>query len=272
MNRVDGKIVLVTGGGSGLGKASCELLAKAGASVVVSDINLIAAEETVKTIIDSGGEAVEMQHDVVSETDWQQVVDFTLERYGRLDVLVNNAGISATNRGCLETSLEEWRKVHSINLDGTFLGVRIAMGTMRNNKQAGSIINISSISALSGGGMFSYSSSKGAVRSLTRAAAIECGAKGYNIRVNAIYPGDIETPMIRRAVENGEWAQETLDLAMKTIPMGRMAQPIEIAKGVLFLASDDSSYMTGSDLVIDGGHTAGHDFSPERFDRVHNQL
>ena len=251
MNRVDGKVALVTGGGAGLGEASCQLLANAGAKVVVSDIDENAAELTVQTIVGAGGEAIAVQQDVANENDWKKVMDITLKEFGKLDVLVNNAGIGAKTRSCRETSLDEWRRVINVNLEGTFLGVRSAIGVMSNNQNTGSIINVSSISAMSGDGKFSYSASKGGVRSLTRTAAIDCRRQGYDIRVNAIYPGEMDTPMSREVEQS-----DALKAAMKMIPMGRMAQAIEIAKGVLFLASDDSSYMTGSDLVIDGGTTA----------------
>ena len=257
MNRVDGKVALVTGGGAGLGKASCELLAQAGAQVVIADIDLTAAEKTAQVIIGSGGEAIAVQQNVASESDWQRVMNLTLERCGKLDVLVNNAGILAQTFGCTDTSLDEWRKVLSINLEGTFLGVRSAINAMKKNKETSSIINIASIAALSGGGRFSYSVSKGGVRSLTRTAAIDCRREGYDIRINAVYPGEMETPMTKQVLDKEGWKA-----AIQSIPIGRMAQPLEIAKGILFLASDDSSYMTGSDLVIDGGCTAGQIPSP----------
>ena len=278
MNRMDGKVVLITGGGDGIGRASCELLAKAGAVVVVSDLNIDSAEETVKSIVSSGYEAVAIQHDVSSEDDWQRVMGFILEQFGKLDVLVNNAGISTQLRECKETSLDVWHKVLGVNLDGTFLGVRSAIKAMIKNTETSSIVNVSSIAALSGHSAFSYSASKGGVRSLTRTAAIECARQQYNIRVNAIYPGEVDTSGNRVMIEKilqgmqGEHQVEEEDMKASVdklieesgaaIPLGRLAQPIEIAKGVLFLASDDSSFMTGSDLVIDGGVCATYNFTP----------
>ena len=257
MSKVDGKVVLVTGGGAGLGKTTCELLAKAGANIFVSDINMIAAEETAQSIVDSGGTAVAVQQDVASEDDWERTVGLILKQYGKLDVLVNNAGIGAKTRECSKTSLDEWDLVLGVNLKGTFLGMRSAINAMGNNKTSGSIINISSIAALTGSGAFSYSAAKGAVRSMTRTAAIEVRQQGYDIRVNAIYPGETDTPGASQAYKDLGLSGEAMQSSMDWIPLGRMAQSIEIARGVLFLASDDSSYMTGSDLVIDGGCTAG---------------
>jgi 3(or 17)beta-hydroxysteroid dehydrogenase len=251
MNRVDGKVAFVTGGGAGLGKASCELLAAEGAKVMVSDINLALAEDTAQSIIKSGGEAVAVQHDVASEADWQQAVALTLEQFSKLDVLVNNAGICLPSRSA-DTSLEDWRKVQSVNLEGVFLGVRSAINAMIDNPSTGSIINIASIAGLIGDCDLSYSASKGGVRMLTKTAAIDCGRQGYNIRVNAIYPGGINTPMSAKVKHS-----KGMQTALTMYPLGRMAEPIEIAYGVLFLASDESSYMTGADLVMDGGITAG---------------
>jgi len=257
MNRVDGKVALVTGGGSGIGKASCELLAKAGAQVVVADINLSSAQETAKAILDAGGEAIAIQQDVTSETDWSRVIDLTLEHFKKLDVLVNNAGIGAPrgSKGtslddflCKDTSLEDWRSVQSVNFDGVFLGIRSAINAMIDNERTGSIINISSTAGLVGGAStVPYSASKGGVRILSKSVAIECRTKGYNIRVNSIFPGAIDTPFNLPIEESRK--QEMKQQRV-------MAEPIDIARGVLFLASDDSLFMTGSDLIIDGGLTA----------------
>ena len=245
MNRVDGKVALVTGGGSGIGKASCKLLAEAGAQVIVTDIDISSAKETVKNIVASGREVVAIEHDVANEADWSRVIDFTLEHFKKLDVLVNNAGTGSVEE-CKDISLEEWRRVLSVNLDGVFLGMRSAINTMISNERAtGSIINISSPAALFGGGAaVSYCASKGGVRALSRSAAVECRIKGYHIRVNSIHPGAIDSQMA--ALENKDELKQALV----------MGEPIDIARGVLFLASDDSSFMRGSELVIDSGISA----------------
>ena len=252
MNRVDQKVALVTGGGSGIGRASCELLAEAGAWVVVSDINVAAAEETAKLIIESGGEAIAMQLDVSSEADWQKAMAFTFENYKKLDVLVNNAGIHKSVE-CKDMSLEDWRRMMSVNLDAVFLGIRSAINMMIGNKQMGSIINIASVDSLRAFEMNgAYSASKAGVKMLAKTAALECGKKGYNIRVNSILPGGVKTQMAQSLFD-----KEALEAKGKAHPIGRMAEPIDIARAVLFLASDDSSFMTGSDFIIDGGATAG---------------
>lgn len=248
MNRVDNKVAFVTGGGSGIGKACCELLAEAGAKIVVSDINRASAEETAKSIIAVGGEAIAVDHDISNEAAWERVMASTLEQFQKLDVLVNCAGI------CLpvslkNTTLEAWRQTINVNLDGTFLGIRSAITAMTKNQDPGSIINIASVSGHFGANcQSSYCASKGGVRLLSKSAATECGKKGYNIRVNTISPGSIETPI------NKGWYETPDGKKLKAgIPMGRWGQAMDIAKGVLFLASDDSSFITGIDLVIDGG-------------------
>ena len=258
MNRVDDKVALITGGGSGMGRAACELLAKAGAQVVVTDINIASAEETVKAILDAGGEALAVQHDVSCEADWRRAMELTLEHFKKLDVLVNNAAIPCAGQSSItgqekdfkECSIEDWRTVQSVNFDGVFLGVRSAINTMIGNKLTGSIINISSVAGLvADGSSVPYAASKGGVRMLSKAAAIDCKSKGYNIRVNSIYPGAIDTPM-RLSTE------ESLAGKQKMKQGGHMGEPVDIARGVLFLASDDSRFITGSELVIDGGVSA----------------
>jgi len=253
MNRVDGKVAIVTGGGSGMGKASCELLAKAGAQVVVTDINLASAQETKKIIIETGGDAIAIQHDVANETDWKTVIDLTLEHFKKLDVLVNNAAIPSAGEKSItgqekdfkDTSLEDWRTVQSVNFDGVFLGIRYAINTMIGNEQTGSIINIASTAGIEADGSpVPYAASKGGVRMLSKAAAVDCRTGGYDIRVNSIYPGPIDTSM-RLPIEES--------LKQKLKQEGHLGAPIDIARGVLFFASDDSSFITGSELVIAGG-------------------
>lgn len=259
MKRVDTKTALVTGGGSGLGEASSELLAAEGANVVVTDINEEAAQHTADIINQKGGKALALHQDVVDKSRWQEVIDATLSEFGHLNVLVNNAGISGTGAGPLEdVSLEAWRQVMQINLDAVFLGCQSAIHAMKDD-QGGSIVNISSVMGIVGSGGAAYSASKGGVRLLTKSIAVYCGQNGYNIRCNSVHPGFIWTPMVRQIVDVlDEIEDEDMLRAMLTErhPIGRLGVPEDIAKGVLFLASDDSAFMTGSELVIDGGYTA----------------
>jgi len=249
------KVAIVTGGGSGIGRASCQLLALHGADLVVTDVNLSSAEETANQIRAEGGSAFAIQHDVSCEKDWEEVLSTVSTRYQQLDVLVNNAGMGLMGE-CKDITLTDWRRVLGVNLDGTFLGTKMAIRSMLEQDVSGSIINISSATGLVGGGIVSYDASKGGVTLLTKSVAAECGRLGYNIRVNSIHPGPINTPMDYADRTNKEEKQKAIDAICARTPMGRCGEPIEIAQGVLFLASDASSYMTGSALVIDGGYTA----------------
>lgn len=256
--RVEGKLVVITGGGSGIGRAASILLAEHGATVLVTDIDYRSAKETVDLIECFSSKAHALKHDVSNETDWNVVVDLALEQYGHLDVLVNNAGTGIEGE-CRYTSLSDWQAVMHVNLDGVFLGVRSAINAMIATAKPGdkpkSIINISSTYGLIGGGLASYSASKGGVTLLTKSTASECAQKGYNIRVNSLHPGGVNTPLANLQEDSREKKEELKSYYSK-VPMGRCAEPIEIAQGILFLASDESSYMTGSELVIDGGYTA----------------
>lgn len=254
MNRVDGKVALVTGAGSGIGEATSELLAKAGAKVIVTDINLGAAENTAEKIIEAGGAAIAVKHDVASESDWLSVFDAVIEHFGELNILVNNAAVFLGGE-IKDGTVDNWRRLLDANLLGGLIGVRGAVKLMSSNKTTGSIVNISSGYGLVGGGEAAYSASKGGMASLTKAIAVECGKQGYDIRINTIHPGAIDTPVSRPHKD------ELKNLAVQTeyskmIPMGRFGLAVEVARGILFLASDDSSYITGSAIVIDGGYTA----------------
>jgi NAD(P)-dependent dehydrogenase (short-subunit alcohol dehydrogenase family) len=251
--RVNNKVALVTGGGSGLGEAISLRLAEEGATVVVSDINESSAQSVAAAI---GDKAVAVHQDVTSEQRWAEVVNETVERFGRLDILVNNAGIAIV--GTVEdTSLADWQATQNVNLDAVFLGTREAIKVMQDG--GGSIINISSVEGIIGEPtLAAYNASKGGVRIFTKSAALHCAAEGYNIRVNSVHPGFIATAMVSGAValmseEDGAAFQERI---LANIPMGEMGEPIDIANGVLFLASEESRYMTGSELVIDGGYIA----------------
>ena len=254
MARVKDKVALVTGGAMGIGAACCTLLGREGARVVVTDVDVEAGEAVAEEIRRSEGEAVFVKQDVSSDAEWKDAIAKTLERYGGLDVVVNNAGIGATTTVEADT-LEGWRRLMSVNLDGVFLGTKYGVEAMK--ERGGSIINMSSILGLVGdAGTASYCASKGGVRLLTKSAALHCAKNGYNIRVNSVHPGYIWTPMVentmkaRGDVEGGRKYLESLH------PVGRLGEPEDVAYGVLYLASDESKFVTGAELVIDGGYTA----------------
>jgi 3(or 17)beta-hydroxysteroid dehydrogenase len=253
MDRVKGKIAIVTGAAGGLGRAASALLADEGAQVVLADANESAVEEAAAEIGEKGGKCIGVRHDVTSEMDWDRVIQKTLSQFGRLDVLVNNAGVIFYKK-IEDTSLEEWRRLMNVNLDGVFLGTKFAIETMKKTG-GGSIINISSVAGLIGNpDAAAYHASKGGVRSLTKAAAMECSKAGYdyNIRVNSIYPGVIDTAMAAGLKEDPTKYQT----ALSWHPIGRFGEPDDVAYGVLYLASNESKFITGSELVIDGGWTA----------------
>jgi len=250
--RVQGKVVIVTGAASGLGAASARRLSEEGASVMLTDRSVAAGEGVAEAILAIGGKAAFLSHDVASEADWQGVVAATVKAFGRIDVLVNNAGVGG-GAPLMEMSLADWRALLSINLDGVFLGMRHVAPVMAAS--GGSIINLSSILGKVGqAGAGAYSASKGGVLMLTKSAALEWAP--LNIRVNSIHPGYIDTPMVAGALHTAENGNELRDLIISRHPMGRLGLAREIAEGVVFLASDESSFMTGSELVIDGGYTA----------------
>jgi NAD(P)-dependent dehydrogenase (short-subunit alcohol dehydrogenase family) len=250
MARLENKVALISGGARGMGAAEARLFAREGAKVVIGDILEEEGRRTEAEINEAGGECLFLRLDVTSESDWQQAVAATVARFGRLDILVNNAGVLSV--GTLEdTTLQEWDRVMDVNTKGVFLGTKAVIPEMRR-VGGGSIINISSISGLIGQDSIhpAYNASKGAVRLLTKSTAIQHAKDG--IRVNSVHPGSVATPMTaaRRA------DPELYRLSLSRIPLGRVAQPEEIAYGVLYLASDESAFVTGSELVIDGGFTA----------------
>lgn len=245
MKRLNGKVILITGAAGGQGRVEANLFAKHGAKLVLTDINEDGLVETVSLIEDYTGDILTLRHDISSEEDWKYVISKTEEKYGRLDGLINNAGILIRN-GIFDTSLEEFEKIQSINTNGTFLGMKQAAKLMKNSG-GGSIINISSIWGLVGSSTsLAYHSSKGAIRLMTKSAAVEL-AKDF-IRVNSIHPGVIETAMSE--VKNGQHP-----LKEKT-PWPTLGTPEDIAYGAMYLASDEARFVTGTELVIDGGYTA----------------
>ena len=257
MGALDGKNCLVTGGASGIGRETCLLFAREGGTVWAADMNLAGAEETAALIAEAGGSGHAVPLDVTLEADWLAAID-TVQQAGGLDVLLNGAGIELI-KTMAETSLEEFRRVQAVNVDGVFLGTKHGTAAMAATG-GGSIVNISSVAGLTGHPrQVAYCTSKGAVRLLTKAAAVEAGVGGLDVRVNSVHPGIIETPMAddliahlpsdeARAEARGRWA----DLH----PIGRTGQASEVAQAILYLASDASSFVTGSELVIDGGMTA----------------
>jgi len=256
MNRLQDKTCLVTGAASGIGLAIAEAFLREGARVLLTDIDAASGAEQARRLRAEGLDAWFEEHDVTDEARWALVLQSLQERWGRLDVLVNNAGI-AVLADVESLTLAQWRKVNAVNLDAVFIGTQRAIAAMK--EQGGSIINVASIEGLIGEPMVpSYNASKGGVRIFSRAAAAHCARRGYAIRINNLCPGYAATAMISGGLQalGNDLAQQFQDYLHQRIPMGRLAGTDEIAKGALFLASDDSSYMTGADLVIDGGYLA----------------
>ena len=254
--RLENKVAIVTGGASGLGKSSAKLLAREGAKIVVSDIDEEGGKKVVQQIKEDGGEAIFIKQDVAKEDEWKNVIETTLETYGKLHILANSAGIGLG--GTVEdVTLEDWKNLIDINLNGTFLGTKYGIKGMRKTDEGGSIINFSSIEGLIGDpNLPAYNASKGGVTIFTKSAALHCAKQGYGIRINSIHPAYIWTPM----VENFLKAQGDVEEGKKQLeslhPIGHLGEPDDIGYGVVYLASDESKFMTGSELVIDGGYTA----------------
>jgi len=260
--QVEGKVALVTGGASGIGAAVAELLAREGASVVVTDIDELRGPEVVARINKNGGRATFLQQDVTSEPRWAEIVAEVRKRHGRLDILVSNAGIGIAVPSITEMSLADWRRQTAINLDGVFLSVKHSLPLMRTTG-GGSIVMMSSLAGLRGAaGLSGYCATKGGVRLFAKAIAMECASFGDGIRVNSVHPGIIDTPIWGKipTEAHGQGQNAPIDpeeRAKMATPLGRAGQADEIAAGVLYLASDASRYVTGTELVIDGGMFAG---------------
>ena len=247
--RLENKVALISGGARGMGAVEARLFALEGAQVVIGDVLEEEGRQTEAAINESGGECLFVRLDVTSESDWDQAVTAAVTKFGRLDILVNNAGIGRISK-VEDTTEEEWDLVMDINAKGVFLGAKAAIPAMRN-AGGGSIVNISSIAGLVGGRTSAYGASKGAVRLLTKSTAIQYAAEG--IRCNSVHPGVVESQMTLPDMLNTEAGRR--EHAARH-PIGRFGQPEDIAYGVLYLASDEASFMTGSELVIDGGLTA----------------
>ena len=252
MGRVAGKVVMVTGAASGLGRAQATLLAREGASVVATDVNEAGGAALAREL---GAPACFLRHDVRDEASWQHVMAETLRRFGRLDALVNNAGIVVLAT-IEDTTLEQWRAVQAVNADGVFLGCKHAIPALRAGG-GGSIVNLSSAAALVGTPAFAaYAASKGAVRSLSKTVAVHCTLRGDAIRCNSIHPGGIETPMLQSL---GALAAKAGPLALELLAKqtsGRVGKPEDVAELVLYLVSDASSLVNGAEIAIDAGMTA----------------
>ncbi|MAX20039.1 MAG: cyclopentanol dehydrogenase [Chloroflexi bacterium] len=247
MGRLDGKVALISGGSKGQGAAEAKLFAQEGAKVVLADILDDEGKKVEAEINETGGEAMYLHLDVTSEGDWDAAVKAAVDNYGKLDILVNNAGI-LLRKGVEETSAEEWDRIQDVNSKGVFLGVKAAIPAMRE-AGGGSIVNISSIAGLRGSTSTAYGASKGLVRLLTKSTAVQYGPEG--IRCNSVHPGIIETDMTEEMLDSAgreQWLTRT--------PLRIIANAHDVALGVLYLASDESRYVTGSELVIDGGITA----------------
>jgi NAD(P)-dependent dehydrogenase (short-subunit alcohol dehydrogenase family) len=260
--QVEGKVALVTGGASGIGEAVVELLAREGATVIATDIDELRGPEVAARITKSGGKAIFLEQDVTSEERWAEIVADIAKRFGRLDVLVSNAGIGIAVPSITDMTLADWRKQNAINLDGVFLSVKHCLPLMRKTG-GGSIIMMSSLAGLRGAaGLASYSATKGGVRLFAKSIAMECATIGDGIRVNSVHPGIIDTPIWGKiptgaAGNQGNAPIDPEERAKIATPLGRAGQAAEIASGVLYLASDASRYVTGTELVIDGGMNAG---------------
>ncbi|MFH0716158.1 glucose 1-dehydrogenase [Staphylococcus delphini] len=243
MGKLQDKVVVITGGAQGMGELHAKKAISEGAKIVITDINDELGQKTANSL---GDDVLFIKHDVSKETDWNHVIQEVLNKWNRIDVLVNNAGITY-NKTIDQISLEDYMKIVNINQVSVFLGIKTVSKVMKSQKQ-GSIINISSMNGLVGGAI-GYTDTKFAVRGMTKAAAKELSP--YNIRVNSVHPGVIKTPMLEQ-----DDVKEAVKEFEKTIPMRRVAQPEEVSNLVCFLGSDDASYSTGSEFVIDGGITA----------------
>ena len=249
MGRLEGKTALVTGAASGIGLQTSIRLAEEGALVMMTDIN---HEEGLQQAEKLGANATFLKLDITEEEEWISVLDETVKRFGRLDILVNSAGMVLI-ADVEQITLEDWRKVHAVNLDGTFLGCKHGVRVMKEFG-AGSIINLSSVSGMIGGfNLAAYNSSKGAVRMLTKSVALHCARAGYGIRCNSIHPTFIETPMLESMIRNSPDPEKARQTLVRQVPLRRIGKPDDVANMIVYLASDESTFVTGTEMVIDGG-------------------
>ena len=249
MGRLEGKTALVTGAASGIGLQTSIRLAEEGARLMMTDINL---EEGLQQAEKLGANATFLKLDITEEEEWVSVLDETVKRFDRLDILVNSAGMVLI-ADVEQITLEDWRKVHAVNLDGTFLGCKHGVRVMKEFG-AGSIINLSSVSGMIGGfNLAAYNSSKGAVRMLTKSVALHCARAGYGIRCNSIHPTFIETPMLESMIRDSPDPEKARQTLVRQVPLRRIGKPDDVANMIVYLASDESTFVTGTEMVIDGG-------------------
>jgi NAD(P)-dependent dehydrogenase (short-subunit alcohol dehydrogenase family) len=266
MNRLDGKVALISGAARGIGGETARLMAQAGAKLVIGDVLDDRGHDTVAAIGSAGGQAEYAHLDVTKEQDWTAAVDHAVGRFGKLDILVNNAGVFI-GKGIEEISVDEWNRLVGVNMTGVFLGTRLAAPALReaakSSEHGSAIVNLASIAGIVGSQLDPlYSMTKGGVTLFTKSAALEFARKGYRIRVNSIHPGVIQTDMgeqtfVARSQRFGiNDTAQVRQTVTETVPWGRLGVPMDIAKGIVFLASDDAGYMNGAGLVVDGGVTA----------------
>ena len=251
MGRMTGKVALITGGAEGLGAAIAKLIVSEGGSVMLGDVQ---ADKVQATAAALGHRAAAIELDVRDLAQWESAVAATLAKFGKLNVLCNVAGISEPGN-VIDVSLDSWQRTLDINLGGTFNGCRAALPAMEANGEKGAIVNMGSMIALRPGAIFAaYAASKAGVTALTKSIALDCAARGVPIRANVVHPGAIRTPMYERYQNAGPMTPQEVETAFAaTHPMNRIGEPDEVARAVVFLASDDSSFTTGVDLTVDGG-------------------
>ncbi|MFL5255975.1 MAG: SDR family NAD(P)-dependent oxidoreductase [Rhodopila sp.] len=266
MSRLDGKVALLSGAARGIGGETAKLMAAAGAKIVIGDVLDERGRQTVAAINDAGGKAEYTHLDVTKEADWTAAVNLAVSNHGKLDILVNNAGVFI-GKGIEDISMAEWQRLIDVNMTGVFLGTRFAAPALRdagkNSEHGSAIVNLASVAGVVGSQLDPlYSMTKGGVTLFTKSAALEFSRKGYRIRVNSIHPGIIQTDMgeqtfVSRAQRSGTNDTTAVkETVLATVPWGRLGVPSDIAKGIVFLASDDAGYMTGAGLIVDGGMTA----------------
>ncbi|HEX2887352.1 glucose 1-dehydrogenase [Vineibacter terrae] len=252
--RVAGKVAVITGGASGLGLAAAKLMAAEGAQVVITDIQQDKGQQAAREI---GGDALFLEHNVASESSWTVAIDRAVERFGKINVLVNSAGIAGPDGSIEQVSLRQFQRMMAVNAEGTFLGCQNAVRVMKGNGELNSIVNISSVAGLvSGWQMACYSPSKAAVRLLTKSVALHCARAGYPIRCNSVHPAFIDTPMVQGGIDADSDPDKARKRLVRMVPMGRIGEPNDIGYMILYLASDESKFTTGAEMVIDGGCTA----------------